>query len=318
MTQKVLKDVGASVRQRLLNLAHERSEDFNLVLTRFATERLLYRLTSSSYRDQFVLKGAMLFSIWQDEPHRPTRDLDLLGFGAPDVDRLREVFREVCAVEAPDDGLEFDPKSITAQEIRENDVYSGIRLRLVAALAEARIPVQVDVGFGDSVSPPPKTVELPPTLDLPPVRVRAYPPEVAVAEKFEAVLKLGIANSRMKDFFDLHFFASGFSFDGGRLGQAVQSTFKTRKTPLPMALPLALTAEFFDDSSKKKQWEAFLKKGRLQERTASLKETCEAIAALLMPVIDSLREGRAMKRSWPAGGPWRDRGRAAGRKSHAG
>lgn len=213
------------------NLARKQHEDFQLVLTRYAIERLLYRLTRTGYAAEFVLKGAMLFRLWADQPHRPTRDLDLLGRGDPSVDRLAAVFRAVCGAAVEDDGLLFDPATVTAGKIKEDQEYEGVRVECVARLGQARIDLQVDVGFGDAVTPGPVTVQYPGLLDLPAPELAAYPRETVVAEKFQAMVMLGIANSRMKDFFDLWVLARSFTFAGPVLAAAIRATFARRKTP---------------------------------------------------------------------------------------
>jgi Nucleotidyl transferase AbiEii toxin, Type IV TA system len=255
------RNMAASVRARLADLARKEHEDFQLVLTRYAIERLLYRLTRTEYATEFVLKGAMLFRLWADQPHRPTRDLDLLGRGDPSVDRLAAVFRAVCGATVEDDGLLFDPAAVTAGKIKEDQEYEGVRVECVVRLGQARIDLQVDVGFGDAITPGPVTVQYPALLDLPAPELAAYPRETVVAEKFQAMVMLGIANSRMKDFFDLWVLARSFAFAGPTLADAIRATFVRRKTPVPAAPPLALTAEFGTDRGKVTQWAAFLKKG---------------------------------------------------------
>ena len=208
-------NLAASVRQRLLNRARERSEDFNHLLTRYANERLLFRLAESAHRDEFVLKGATLFELWHDAVYRATRDVDLLGFGEPAVERVQAVFRELCAVDVEPDGLRFLEGSVRAERIRDAQEYGGVRVRLTADLDGARIALQVDIGFGDIVTPGVVEAEFPTLLDFPAPRLRTYPRETVVAEKFEAVVRLGIANTRMKDFYDLWAMATTFAFDWG-------------------------------------------------------------------------------------------------------
>jgi hypothetical protein len=210
VTQKALKDVAASVRQRLLNRSRERGEDFQLTLIYFALERLMYRLSRSAYRDRFILKGAMLFSVWSETPHRATRDLDLLRRGDHEMSVLIHEFQEICRTPIEDDGMAFLPESISGEKIREGDEYQGIRLTFEARLGVARIPIQVDIGFGDAVLPKPEPLDYPTLLDFPAPRLLAYPRETVIAEKFQSMVELGIANSRMKDFFDLWFLA-GYS-----------------------------------------------------------------------------------------------------------
>jgi predicted nucleotidyltransferase component of viral defense system len=233
MTKTPPKDIGASVRARLSRLSRERGEDFQLVLTRYANERLLFRLASSRHAQRFVLKGAALFTLWTGKPHRATRDLDLLGFGEPGVDHVRGVFAEVLALDVADDGVRFDLGSLAVGLIREEQEYGGVRVELVARITNAQVRLQVDVGFGDAITPEASVVEFPPLLDFPAPRLRAYPRETVVAEKLEAMVQLGMANSRMKDFYDVAVLARDFDFDGALLARAMRATFERRKTPLP-------------------------------------------------------------------------------------
>ncbi len=251
------RNLAASVRRRLLNRARERSEDFNYLLTRYANERLLFRLAESAYRDQFVLKGAALFELWRDTVHRATRDVDLLGFGEPAVERMQAVFREVCAVDVEPDGIRFSEASVQAERIREGQGYGGVRVRLAADLAGARITLQVDVGFGDVVTPGVVEAEFPTLLEFPAPRLRTYPRETVVAEKFEAVVRLGLANTRMKDFHDLWVLATTFPFGGDSLAAALAATFHRRGSALALEPPLALRPAFAADAEKQAQWLAF-------------------------------------------------------------
>ena len=198
-------------------LAREQKEDFSIVLTRYGLERLLYRLSQSAHRDRFVLKGAMLFQLWSGHPHRPTRDLDLLGHGSPDPERFEGIFRDICRQNVEDDGLEFQSDSVRAESMKEDEEYQGLRLKLVSRLGNARIPIQIDIGFGDAVTPEPDEVIYPTLLDGPAPTLKAYPRETVVAEKFQAMVMLGIANSRMKDFYDLWILMRQFEFSGPAL-----------------------------------------------------------------------------------------------------
>ena len=253
----------ASIRQRLLERARIRGEDFQLVLDRYAVERLLYRLSISPHRDQFLLKGALLFALWFDQPHRPTRDADLLGFGSPDPERLAAIVAELCAIE-DEDGLRFDVGSMTVEPIREEAAYEGLRARLVAFLGGARCHVQWDVGFGDAVTPGPQDMDYPVMLDeYQPPRLRVYPRETVFAEKLEAIATLGIANSRMKDYFDLLALLREGAMDSAVLADAVRATFKRRGTALPDGVPFGLTDAFATDAQKQSQWAAFLRRNRL-------------------------------------------------------
>jgi predicted nucleotidyltransferase component of viral defense system len=252
------RDVGASVRARLLNRARERGQVFDLLLTRYALERLLYRLSISKYRDRFVLKGALLLTTWFDDPHRPTRDLDLLGFGDASSDALIIIWREILGI-ALDDGITFKGDSLRADPIREELEYGGLRLRTTATMAGARIPVTIDVGFGDSVEPGVEEIDLPVLLDLPAPRLHAYARETVIAEKFQAMVALGRANSRMKDFYDVWLLSQNYEFDNHRLAQAIGATFARRQTDIPVALPDAFTPEFSRDANKLQQWSAFVR-----------------------------------------------------------
>jgi hypothetical protein len=261
-------------------------------------------LTRTAHAAEFVFKGAMLFGLWADSPHRPTRDLDLLGRGDPSADRLAEVFRTVSAAAVEDDWLAFEPATVTADKLKEDQEYEGVRVRCVARLGQARIDLQVDVGFGDAVTPGPIRVQYPGLLDLPTPELAAYPRETVVAEKFQAIVMLGIANSRMKDFFDLCVLARSFGFEGPVLSDAIRATFARRKTPVPSAPPLALTAEFGADAAKVTQWRAFLKKSKLDAGGMELVQVCEFLVAFLMPPAGAVAAGRRFVGGWSPGGPW--------------
>lgn len=283
MTGKV--NIGASVRARLLNHSKSTNIDFGLLLTRFALERLLYRLSISPHRDQFLLKGALLFDLWFDEPHRPTRDADFLGFGSADPQRLATLFRAICAVDGAD-GMLFDPISVKAQEIRKDANYAGIRITLVGSLDGARCHVQADIGFGDAVTPAPEEAIYPVLLDdLPAPSLRVYPRYTVIAEKFEAITSLGIANSRMKDFFDLWMLTRHSELDTAILRQAIAATFARRGTGLAAGTPMGLSDEFAADNSKQTQWRAFV--GRNQLAAPSLLEIVRHLRQFLHSVIGS-------------------------------
>jgi predicted nucleotidyltransferase component of viral defense system len=251
-----LRNVGASVRQRLLNLARERGQPLELLLTRYALERLLHRLSLSPHRERFVLKGALLLTTWFDEPHRATRDLDLLGFGDPSDDALLAVFRDVMNI-AVDDGVTFDTANLKVQPIREDLEYGGSRLSTTAALSGARIPIVVDVGFGDAIEPGAEDIDLPVLLDMPSPHLRAYPLETVIAEKVHAMVVLGLANSRMKDYYDVWMLTRTFALDPGRLRRAVDATFERRTTSVPSGIPEGLSDAFATDATKQAQWQAF-------------------------------------------------------------
>ena len=298
------KDESASVKQRLLNLAKARGEEFNMLLVRYVLERLLFRLERSAFGSQFVVKGAMMFYVWSDAPHRPTRDLDLLSAGPPDLDRLAEVFRAVCATQVDDDGVAFAPATVKALRIRAEEEYKGVRITFTASLGRARVPVQVDVGFGDATVPLPELTTFPVLLGHAAPHLRAYRRETAIAEKFHAMVDLGMANSRMKDFFDLHYLANRFAFDGQLLGTAIRATFSRRSTPVPTSAPVALTAEFFADAGKLAQWKGFLNRSRLAGAELTLLAVATQVSAFVMPVAHAIAMGSEFTGRWEPGGPW--------------
>ena len=283
------KDPAVSVRARLLNRARREGDEFQRLLVRYAIERLLYRLSVTPHVDDFILKGATLFAVWTGQPHRATKDLDLLGSGTPDLQRLVRVFREIAAVPCPEDGLTFDVAGVEGAPIRQAALYDGLRFVLPAALAGARMKVQVDVGLGDAVVPPPSMVEVPPLLDLPPARLRAYAKETVVAEKLEALVVLGLTTSRMKDLYDLDHLRRLFDFDS-LLVDAVRATFARRGTPLPESLPVGLSDSFAGDSVKIAQWRAFQRKAGVDPHR-DLADVVEALRSWLTPVIARARDG---------------------------
>jgi hypothetical protein len=295
-----VRNIGASVRDRLLNKARSEKLDFNLLLTRYALERMLYRISISAERDQFLLKGALLFDLWFDIPHRPTHDADFLGFGSPEIPRLAEVFRDICRIEV-EDGIVFHPESVNASEIRKEANYSGIRIMLMGMLDSARCPIQIDVGFGDAVVPGPDEVSYPIILPgMPEPQLRVYPRYTVVAEKLEALTSLGMLNSRMKDFFDLWVLAKHSDFNGAVLARAVTATFERRSTPIPHDIPIGLSDEFINDTHKTKQWQAFLSKNALLPM--SLPEVIADLREFLLPVLLS---DSAHNMNWQAGDGWR-------------
>lgn len=304
MTQDKPLNVAASVRQRLLNIIRETGDDANLVWTRYATERLLYRLSISEYAGNFILKGAMLFTAWTGQPYRSTADIDFLGHGVVSSEGLAGVFHDICAVEVEPDGLEFDANSVKAAPIREEQIYQGQRVTLTAFLGKARILIQVDVGFGDVVTPKARMITYPTLLDFSAPRIRAYPRETVVAEKLQAMVVLGIANSRMKDFYDLNVLARDFAFDGAILTRAIKATFKRRKTEIPHETPLALTEEFGRDGTKSVQWKAFVSKGGFQQDVPELPDVLLHLREFLLPPLKAASGQTDVPKGWSAGGPW--------------
>ena len=297
------KNIAASVRHRLANVAERAGADFQQILSSYAIERFLYRLSVSKHRTDFVLKGATLFTLWEGFPHRQTRDVDLLGFGDKSIDRLIEVFQEILACPVPDDGLTFS-KEVSAEPIRAVQEYGGTRMSLIAHLGNARITVGVDVGFGDKITPPPKEVEFPTLLDFPKPKVRVYPVETVVAEKLQALVSLGIANSRMKDFFDLWHIARHTSFEGEKLISAIQGTFERRRTAIPSETPVGLSPDFSENPMKQTQWRAFCRKAVKADNSAELDQVVDFLSGFLLPMLKAVGSNTAFKAKWPAGGPW--------------
>jgi len=276
----VKANLAASIRQRLLNRARQEQETFDAVLNRFGRERLLYRIGISKYRDQFLLKGAMLFALWYDMPHRPTRDMDLLGFGAGELFVLERVFREITQ-QLVEDGLRFS-ETVKAEEIRKEANYAGARVTLLATLEQARIPLQVDIGFGDLVTPAPEQIDYPVLLeDLNPPRLGAYPVYTVIAEKLQAIVSLGMVNSRLKDYFDLQVLLEREQLDELVLAEAVRRSFAVRSTPLPQQVPMGLSSEFGEDLGKQNQWLAFLRRNEVAE--VPLPQVVALIREALMP-----------------------------------
>jgi len=277
---KQVRNVAASVRARLLQLAKTSGQSFDLVLTRFALERLLFRLSQSPHADRFILKGAMLMMSWFDDPHRGTRDLDLLGFGDPEPDPMLKTFRDILAQQA-DDGVTFDAETLRVDRIREGVDYGGLRLRMVASISGARINLTVDIGFGDALVPGAEVLNYPSMLDFPAPRLRAYARETVIAEKFQVMVMLGRANSRMKDFYDIWILSRSFNFSDDRLARAIAATFERRVTPIPADLPDGLTNAFAKDEQKQRQWRAFVE--GVAHDPGDLTKIIPEIAAFLMP-----------------------------------
>lgn len=304
MTDKSLRNVPASVRQRLLNLARQRGEDFNFLLTLYGLERLLYRLGQSPHRTGFVLKGAMLLRAWSVNAHRPTRDMDLLGRGARSRARLEGIFADLWELPVEDDGLELEPGSVRSEEIREAQEYGGVRVTMTACLGTARIPLQVDIGFGDAVTPGPAEVTYPTMLGGSAPVLPAYPPETVVAEKLQAVAALGFTNTRMKDFYDLWILSRGLPFSGQTLSRAIAATFARRGTAIPDNDPEGLTPRFYEDDDKQRQWNAFLGKTGLAAQTPAFPIAAGLLRAFLLPPLHALRASEPFTQVWKTGGPW--------------
>lgn len=302
MNQKPLRNVAASVRARLTAIAREKGEDFQRILVRYATERFLYRLTCSGYGDRFVLKGAMLFVAQGGWPYRPTRDLDLLGLGDRSAEALADTVCEICAAKVEEDGLLFDPASVKVRAIREGQEAGGLRVAVPAALEQARIHLQIDVGFGDTVVPPPRELVFPSLLGYPGARIRAYSRESVIAEKAQAMIVLGDANSRMKDYYDFWAMSRLLPFEGPALRDAMAASFAARTTQVPQSMPVGLTDEFA--AAGETMWQGFLRRMGLLGSAPDFEEIVRMVRVFLLPPLEAIRDGTPFDLTWPPMGPW--------------
>jgi len=296
------RDLGASVRQRLLNLARAQGRPFQEVLQYFAMERFLYRLAKSPFAGRFVLKGALLLTAWRTPLTRPTMDIDLAGRTSNELDHIRSVVAEVCRITAEPDGIEFDRTSVEAQRIKEDAEYAGVRVRFTVTLARARIPMQIDIGFGDMIVPRPVEVEYPALLEFPPPVLMAYPKETVVAEKLEALTVLGLLNSRIKDYYDLALLSRLYPFDGDLLTEALRSTFRHRDTAVDPN-PVGLTEAYGADPARIVQWRAFVQRSRLDSQ-AGLAETVKDVGRFALPPLSAVARADSFHLRWQPGGPW--------------
>jgi predicted nucleotidyltransferase component of viral defense system len=294
-----------SVRQRLLNLSKKQGEDFNLTLSRYANERLLYRLASSDYAGRFALKGASLFFVWTGQLHRPTRDIDLLGYGEASREKIRRIFLALCALEVEPDGMFFDSESIRIQEIKAAEKYPGIRVILNGYLETARIRMQVDIGFGDAVTPAVQQVQYPGLLDFPAPKLAAYPKETVIAEKFETMIARGDLNSRMKDFYDVWLMSRRFTFNGALLALAIKTTFKQRQTPFPQDAPVALTGDYSISTNAQKQWRAFVSRSVLSGAEVDFSVVITRLRSFLLPPFDAVKGNYLFECVWYPDTGWR-------------
>ena len=307
MSRSNCSNLTASVAARLLQRSQRTGEDHQVLLTRYGLERLMYRLSQSVLANRFVVKGALAFLVWADEPFRATRDLDLLAMPEPSPDELMELFQSLCRMEVADDGLAFEETSITVREIREDQQYGGMCVCMKAMLGKIRIPIQVDIGFGDAVTPEPKAERFPVLLDFAPPVLRLYPRETVVAEKTDAIVQLGLVNSRMKDYYDLWILMREFDFDGELLKAAITATFNRRRTQLPTVIPQGLTDRFSEDSQKQAQWVAFLRRTHAKMPAGlEFKVVAEEIGAFLIPPLLAAGKLEAFLMKWPKGGPWKN------------
>ena len=303
MTSPQPRDLAASVRQRLMNRSRETDRPFAELLQYYAMERFLYRLSTSPHARRFVLKGALMFLVWKAPRSRATMDIDLLGRTSNRVEDVVDVVREICTQAVEPDGLSFDPASVSGATIDEGADYVGVRVRFRGLLGVARVAMQLDIGFSDKVVPNPRSIVYPTLLGMPAPRVRGYSRESTISEKLHAMVKRGLLNSRMKDFYDVALLATHFDFDGERLTAAIRATFGGRGTPIP-STPTAFTAAFVEDPAKQAQWSAFLRNGRLSGEAIDLRQTVAQVAAFLLPILAELSADRGFQGEWRAPGPW--------------
>jgi len=300
------RNPGASLQQKLRNYAKANGEDVALILIRYLNERFLYRLSLSPYRDRFVLRGATLFTIWDKEPHRATRDIDLLATGDNSTTALRKVMEAVCTQPlAEEDGIVFLTDTLRIEERTEGRVYQGLHLEMEATFSTAHLRLEIDIAFGEAVVPPPQEISLPSLLEKPEARLRAYQKETAIAEKCQALVSLGMVNTRMKDFYDLWYLSRTYSFDGAQLYAALQATFARRETAYPAeGLPLALTDTFAEDRLKQQQWRAFLGKAALRKGVETFPSIIQQMRGFLQPPLRALAHDAEFPFQWSPEGGW--------------
>jgi len=304
MTARPPSNITASVHARLLNRSRETGEDFQFLLHRYTAERFLYRLGVSTYRDRYVLKGAMLYALWGGAIYRPTRDLDFTRYGSNRTDDVLAAFRSICSHPVQDDGLIFDTSTFKTEPIRDDTEYQGVRIRFQAKLGNARIQMQIDIGFANAIEPPATYESYPTLLDGPAPQIRTFPSEAVVAEKFHTMVVLGEINSRLKDFYDLHALASQFSFEGARVARAIEVTFERRRTTIGPALPAARTPRFFADVGRREQWRSYLFRNNLPGVPKDFTVLGKVNISFLVPVWGAIAERSTYDLIWPPGGPW--------------
>jgi predicted nucleotidyltransferase component of viral defense system len=297
------RDLATSVRQRLLNQAHAQGRPFRELLQYYAIERFLYRLAQSSHCDKFILKGALLLTVWQAPLSRSTVDIDLLGKTSNKLEHISSLVSEICGLDVEADGVKFDPASIKTSRIKEDADYEGIRVRFRATLAGARIPMQIDIGFGDVIVPRAAKIEYPTLLEFPAPVLQAYPKETVIAEKLEALTALATLNSRMKDFFDLWALSRAYPFEGPVLVKAIKTTFDHRSTAVE-PLPEGLSDDFGREPTKSGQWTAFLRRARLTSAPSEFVDTIRAVREFAHPPLSAVASGDPFEQHWEPGGSW--------------
>ena len=304
MSRESPVNLAESVRQRLLNHARRQGEDFQVTLNNYFLERFLYRLSRSKVHDRFVLKGALLLRLWAEHPYRATLDLDLLRRGGGEQKAVAEDIHTICATAVEPDGVEFDARDLALEPIREDQEYAGLRASFTAKLGNVRMRLQVDIGVGDAVWPAPREQAYPAMLEFPAPRVLTYSRAAVVAEKFEAMVVLGARNSRIKDFFDIHYLATHFPFDGAELTEAIRRTFDRRKTPLPEEVPVGLTEEYWQQAGRDTQLRAFIRRARMDAASQKVSGIAPTLRKFLLPPCEALMNKEPFARHWPVGGSW--------------
>ena len=298
-----IKNTSVSVHNRLRNMARESSRPFNELLQHFAIERFIYRLSKSPHADRFILKGALMLSVWSGPASRPTMDIDLLGKIDNSLENIETIMREASNMEVEDDGMLFDGQTVSATRITEDAEYEGVRVQIKGNLGNARVSLQIDIGFGDVIVPGPGKVQYPALLEFPPPELNGYTMETTIAEKYQAMVKLGVLNSRMKDFYDIWMLSKTFDFDGLVLAEAIERTFKNRKTDLTNN-PVIFDPSFGTDGARQTQWQAFINKARLSNVPANFKDIAANIKMFLEQPVGSLVDRRSFHSTWKASGPW--------------
>ena len=300
-----IRSIPASIRQRLLNLSREQGIRFNSVLQRYATERFLYRLSVSAEVDRLTLKGAALFRVWTGQELRPTHDVDFLAAGLEDHAAIRAALEHVCGTPCLEDGVVFDPEPMRIASIRDEQPHGGVRARIHGLLGQARLALQVDIGFGDVMTPGPEQQDYPTLLDLPAPRLWTYPRETVVAEKLEALVSRDETNSRVKDLWDVACLARRFAFDGETLRTAIAETFRRRGTSLTEERPAALLPVYYDDTDRAQHWQVLQRQITTDaDGPIRLVDAGNELRRFLGPVCDSLIEDGPFTEGWPPGGPW--------------
>ncbi|MBL7211611.1 MAG: nucleotidyl transferase AbiEii/AbiGii toxin family protein [Desulfobacteraceae bacterium] len=298
-----IKNTAVSVHDRLRNMARESSRPFNELLQHFAIERFIYRLSKSPHADRFILKGALMLSVWSVPVSRPTMDIDLLGKLDNSLEEIKAVMRDACKMDVEEDGMSFNEQTVSASRITEDAEYEGVRVRIQGNLGKARVSLQIDIGFGDVIVPGPGKVVYPALLEFPSPELNGYTMETTIAEKYQAMVKLGVLNSRMKDFYDIWMLSHMFDFNGEVLTEAIERTFMNRKTDLTNN-PAIFDPSFGKVDTKQVQWQGFIKKARLSTVPGDFGDVVAGIKMFLEPPVTSLADGRTFHSTWKASGPW--------------